>query len=228
MRVRNILDAESYAPLPTPAGERDPLSFDDGMPYRTRLEHERTSKQVDEVFHAATGTINGIPAAVAAMEFSFFGGSLGEAAGLQFLTVCKAAVQRGLPLVCFCSSGGARMQEGLVSLMQMARCTAAVSLLADASLPYMTILCDPCFGGVSASFAAQADIILAEPHARIGFAGGRVIEQASHGKLPAGFQTAEFILEHGMVDMICERKEIKSVVATLLGALEQEGHARSS
>jgi acetyl-CoA carboxylase carboxyl transferase subunit beta len=156
---------------------------------------------------------------LAIMDFGFLGGSLGSAAGELFAQGCELAVAERRALVAVSSSGGARMQEGIASLAQMARCTAGVSTVADAGLPYISVLADPCFGGVTASFAAQGDVILAEPGARIGFAGGRVIEQAAHEALPEGFQTAEFLLSHGMVDQVVDRRELRELVAGLLRAL---------
>jgi acetyl-CoA carboxylase carboxyl transferase subunit beta len=173
---------------------------------------------VDEVFTVARCTMGGVPVALACMEFEFLGGSLGSAAGETFARACEIAVAERRALVAVCSSGGARMQEGIVSLAQMARCTAAVSTVAAASLPYLAVLADPCFGGVTASFATQADVIVAEPGARIGFAGGRVIEQATHERLPEGFQTAEFLLGHGMVDMVVDRRGLRAVLCRLLQA----------
>ena len=143
------------------------------------------------------------------MDFGFLGGSLGSAAGEQFARACDLAVAERRALIAVCTSGGARMQEGIASLAQMARCSAGVVAVARAGLPYISVLADPCFGGVTASFAVQADVILAEPHARIGFAGGRVIEQASHDRLPEGFQTSEFLLAHGMVDAVVERGRLR-------------------
>jgi acetyl-CoA carboxylase carboxyl transferase subunit beta len=153
------------------------------------------------------------------MEFAFLGGSLGSVAGELFARACELAADERRALLGVCVSGGARMQEGIVSLAQMARCTTGTTLLANARLPYVSVLADPCFGGVSASFATQADVILAEPHARIGFAGGRVIEQAAHTRLPEGFQTAEFLLAHGMVDAVVPRAELRATAGRVLRAL---------
>jgi acetyl-CoA carboxylase carboxyl transferase subunit beta len=143
---------------------------------------------------------------------------LGSAAGEQFAQACEIAVEERRALIVVCTSGGARMQEGIASLAQMARCSVGVSMVAGAGLPYVSVLADPCFGGVTASFATQADVIVAEPGARIGFAGGRVIEQATHDRLPEGFQTAEFLLAHGMVDMVVDRRALRSVLVRLLAA----------
>jgi acetyl-CoA carboxylase carboxyl transferase subunit beta len=152
------------------------------------------------------------------MDFGFMGGSLGSAAGEAFAQACELAVAERRALVAVCTSGGARMQEGIASLAQMARCSVGTAQVAAANLPYIAVLADPCFGGVTASFATQADVIVAEPGARIGFAGGRVIEQATHDRLPDGFQTAEFLLAHGMVDMVVDRRALRSVLVRLLSA----------
>src|SRR5262249_24093781 len=153
---------------------------------------------------------------LAVLDFGFLGGSLGSAAGELFATACDAAAGEQRALVSVAASGGARMQEGIVSLAQMARCSGAVAPILGGELPYISVLGDPCFGGVMASFAAQADVILAEPGARIGFAGGRVIEQATHDRLPDGFQRAEFLLAHGMLDAVVERRHLRRRIGTLL------------
>jgi acetyl-CoA carboxylase carboxyl transferase subunit beta len=162
--------------------------------------------------------VGGIDSVLACMDFGFLGGSLGSAAGEIFVRGCDVAVDEGRALVAVCTSGGARMQEGIASLAQMARCSTGVRAVAAERLPFISVLADPCFGGVTASFAVQADVILAEPGARIGFAGGRVIEQATHDRLPEGFQTSEFLLAHGMVDAVVDRRALRRTVATLLDA----------
>jgi acetyl-CoA carboxylase carboxyl transferase subunit beta len=198
---------------------RDPLQFDDGARYEERLSDAQRKTGLHETFSVARASIVKQPAVIAAMDFAFLGGSLGSVAGEIFARACDIAVAEHRALVAVCVSGGARMQEGIASLAQMARCSDGIVTLAAAQLPYISILGDPCFGGVTASFATQADVILAEPKARIGFAGGRVIEQATHGKLPPGFQTSEFLLEHGMVDAVVDRREIKATIGSLLAAL---------
>ena len=200
-------------------GERDFLKFNDGIPYTKRLAAARDKTGLDEAFAIARASINGMPAVLACMDFGFLGGSLGSAAGELFVRGCELAVAEQRAMVAVCSSGGARMQEGIVSLAQMARCSSGVSMVSAARLPYVSVLADPCFGGVTASFAVQADVILAEPRARIGFAGGRVIEQATYDKLPDGFQTSEFLLEHGMIDAVVERGRLRTTLATMLSAL---------
>ena len=218
-RAAQLADPESLEPLESHLSDRDPLGFDDGRPYPARVAEARQKTGLTEAFLIARADVGGVPVILACMDFGFLGGSLGSAAGEQFLGGCELAVAEGRALVAVSSSGGARMQEGIASLAQMARCSAGVSMLSGAGLPYISVLADPCFGGVTASFAAQGDVILAEPGARIGFAGGRVIEQAAHEALPEGFQTAEFLLSHGMVDQVVDRRELRELVARLLHAM---------
>ncbi len=215
-RIEQLADAGTAELIIIDAGDRDPLGFDDGVPYPQRVVRARERTGLHEAFQIARASIGGNPAVLACMDFAFLGGSLGSGAGEIFAQGCAAAVAERRALVAVCTSGGARMQEGIASLAQMARCSSAVADLVTARLPYISILGDPCFGGVTASFAVQADVILAEPGARIGFAGGRVIEQATHDKLPDGFQTAEFLLAHGMVDAVVERGRLRDTLATLI------------
>ncbi|HEY4869997.1 MAG TPA: acetyl-CoA carboxylase carboxyltransferase subunit beta [Candidatus Dormibacteraeota bacterium] len=216
-RITQLADADSVETLQFDIAERDPLQFDDGVPYTDRLARARERTGLDEAFEVARATIEGMPVVLACMDFAFLGGSLGSAAGEIFARACEDAVSERRALVAVCTSGGARMQEGIASLAQMARCSVGVSMVSKAGLPYISVLGDPCFGGVTASFAVQADVILAEPGARIGFAGGRVIEQATHDKLPDGFQTSEFLLAHGMLDAVVDRRNLRDTIATLLG-----------
>lgn len=225
LRITQLADPDSVAEIDVDPGERDPLGFDDGVPYRRRLAEVRDATRLNDAFALASCTISGVPTVIAAMDFGFLGGSLGSAAGAMFLRACDVAVEERRALVAVCVSGGARMQEGIVALAQMARCTAGTLAVSQAGLPYLTLLCDPCFGGVTASFATQADVIFAEPGARIGFAGGRVIEQATHQKLPDGFQTAEFLLAHGMVDAVVARSRLRPTIGRVLRALTS-GRAR--
>jgi len=226
-RAAQLADPETLAPVEIELADRDPLGFDDGRPYPDRVADARARTGLTEAFLIARASVGGAPVVLACMDFSFLGGSLGSAAGELFSQGCELAVAEGRALVAVSSSGGARMQEGIASLAQMARCTTGVSLVASAGLPYISVLADPCFGGVTASFAAQADVILAEPGARIGFAGGRVIEQAAHEALPEGFQTAEFLLSHGMVDQVVDRRELRDLVARLLQPLTAGGQHES-
>jgi acetyl-CoA carboxylase carboxyl transferase subunit beta len=215
-RIAQLSDPKTVELMSTDVGDRDPLRFDDGVPYPERVELARERTGLDEAFLVARASLGGVPVVIAAMDFAFLGGSLGSAAGEIFARACEDSVADERALVAVCTSGGARMQEGIASLAQMARCSAGVAGVIAARLPYISVLGDPCFGGVTASFAVQADVILAEPGARIGFAGGRVIEQATHDRLPDGFQTAEFLLAHGMVDAVVDRRELKPAIARLL------------
>ena len=215
-RAHQLADGGTLEVVRMDIADRDPLGFDDGVPYPSRVAQARERTKLDETFLVATATVGSVPVVLACMDFGFLGGSLGSAAGEQFARACDIAVAQGRALIAVCTSGGARMQEGIASLAQMARCSAGVVAVGRARLPYISVLADPCFGGVTASFAVQADVILAEPHARIGFAGGRVIEQASHDRLPEGFQTSEFLLAHGMVDAVVERGVLRETVVRLL------------
>ncbi|HZS14798.1 MAG TPA: acetyl-CoA carboxylase carboxyltransferase subunit beta [Candidatus Dormibacteraeota bacterium] len=218
LRAQQIADRGTLDIVPITVADRDPLGFDDGVPYPQRVAQARAETGNDEVFTVARAGVGDVPAVLACMDFDFMGGSLGSAAGEAFAQACELAVAERRALIAVCTSGGARMQEGIASLAQMARCSVGTAQVANAGLPYVTVLADPCFGGVTASFATQADVIIAEPGARIGFAGGRVIEQATHDRLPEGFQTAEFLLAHGMVDMVVDRRALRSVLVRLLGA----------
>jgi acetyl-CoA carboxylase carboxyl transferase beta subunit len=216
-RIAQLADPRSIEHLDFPVGDRDPLEFNDGVAYPDRVAGARERTGIDEAFQVARVSIAEIPAVLACMDFAFLGGSLGSAAGEIFTRSCELAVAEHRALVAVCASGGARMQEGIAALAQMARCSTGVDAVMQARLPYISVLSDPCFGGVTASFAVQADVILAEPGARIGFAGGRVIEQATHDRLPDGFQTAEFLLAHGMLDAVIDRRQLRPTIARLLG-----------
>jgi acetyl-CoA carboxylase carboxyl transferase beta subunit len=218
-RAAQLADPGSLEALHHTLDDRDPLGFDDGAPYPARILAARADSGAQEAVVTARAAVDGVPTVLVCMEFGFLGGSLGSAAGELFARACELAVAERRALLAVCVSGGARMQEGIVSLAQMARCTTGTAMLAAARLPYVSVLADPCFGGVTASFATQADVILAEPLARIGFAGGRVIEQATHSRLPEGFQTAEFLLAHGMVDAVVPRAELRATAGRVLRAL---------
>jgi acetyl-CoA carboxylase carboxyl transferase beta subunit len=219
VRAGQLADMDTLAPLPAVVEQPDPLRFDDGIPYPARLRAARADTGANEAMVTGRAAVHGVPVVLACMEFGFLGGSLGCATGELFALACEVAAAERRAVVSVCLSGGARMQEGIVALAQMARCTAGTSLLAGARLPHVTILADPCFGGVTASFATQADVILSEPRARIGFAGGRVIEQATHDRLPDGFQTAEFLVAHGMVDAVVPRSQLRETLRRVLHAL---------
>lgn len=219
VRCAQVADAGTLSMVRMPfLQDRDPLRFDDGVPYVQRVRESRASTGLDEVFAVARASVGDVPSVLACMDFGFLGGSLGSAAGEMFARACEMAVAERRALVAVCTSGGARMQEGIASLAQMARCSVGVAQVSAARLPYVSVLADPCFGGVTASFATEADVLIAEPGARIGFAGGRVIEQATYSSLPEGFQTAEFLLARGMVDMVVDRRALRSVLIRLLSA----------
>jgi acetyl-CoA carboxylase carboxyl transferase subunit beta len=189
------------------------------MRYADRLEQARASAAEADALVAQTGRLHGLPVAVACFEYAFMGGSMGSAVGERFVQTVDAAREGRMPFVCITASGGARIQEGLYSLLQMSKTAAAVADLRRARLPFISILTNPTMGGVSASFAFLADIVIAEPGALIGFAGPRVIEQTIRAALPPGFQRAEFLLEHGFLDKIVPRKEMRATVAQLLRLL---------
>ena len=194
----------------------DPLNFKDTKPYKERLKQAQEQTGLTEAMLVAEGLLKDLQVLIAVMDFGFIGGSMGSVVGERFYRACKYASQKGLPLVAVITSGGARMQEGILSLMQMAKTSMGVGYLKEKGIPYITVLTDPTTGGVSASFAFLGDIIIAEPGALIGFAGPRVIEQTIKQKLPEGFQKAEFLLEKGMVDMVVHRKELKETLHRLL------------
>ena len=219
-RAQQLADLSSLSALDVDAGTRDPLLFDDGgVSYADRIVQVRQSTGMQEAIGAWRGVLGGTPCMLLCMDFEFLGGSLGSAAGELFVTACEVAASEGRAVIAVCTSGGARMQEGAAALGQMARCTVGVHMLADAGLPYVCVLTDPCFGGVTASFAALGDVIIAEPGARIGFAGRRVIQQAANEELPDGFQTAEFLAGRGMVDMVVDRRRLRAVLIDVLDAL---------
>jgi acetyl-CoA carboxylase carboxyl transferase subunit beta len=197
----------------------DSLGFVDSKPYPQRLQDYARKCGETDALVVMEGTLRRSPIVAAAFEFGFMGGSMGSVVGERFVLGVERALEKHIPFVTFASSGGARMQEGLLSLMQMAKTTAAVGLLEKARLPYISVLTDPTMGGVSASFAFMGDVVIAEPGALIGFAGPRVIEQTVREKLPEGFQHAEMLLEKGAIDMIVDRRDLRSVVADLVAIL---------
>jgi acetyl-CoA carboxylase carboxyl transferase subunit beta len=194
----------------------DPLSFIDTKPYSQRLRASASSTGLLDAIVCATGTIDGIETSVGSMEYGFIGGSMGVVVGEKITRAIERAIARRLPVVIVSCSGGARMMEGILSLMQMAKVSAALARLDREGLPYLSVLTDPTTGGVTASFAMLGDINIAEPKALIGFAGPRVIEQTIRQKLPEGFQRSEFLLEHGMVDLVVDRRELKATIGRLL------------
>src|SRR5215218_5655776 len=194
----------------------DPLQFVDTKPYAKRLESTIKSTGMQDAVLCATGRIDGIETSVAAMEYTFIGGSMGVVVGEKITRAIERAIARRLPVVIVSSSGGARMMEGALSLMQMAKISAALARLSQARLPYISVLTDPTTGGVTASFAMLGDVNVAEPKALIGFAGPRVIEQTIRQTLPEGFQRSEFLLSHGMLDLVVDRREMKATIGRLL------------
>ena len=212
-RIAQIIDDETFEETDSNLHTTDPIKFE-GYIQKIKLLEEKT--KIKEAVKTGIGKINGINVAIAVMDANFLMGSMGEAVGEKITRLIEKAIEKHLPLIIFCASGGARMQEGMVSLMQMAKTSAALSKLNKAGLLYISVLTDPTTGGVTASFASLGDIILAEPKALIGFAGPRVIEQTIKQKLPEGFQRAEFLLEHGFVDRIVERKDMKEELYRIL------------
>jgi len=218
-RFKFTFDEAEYEVLPTPAVFEDPLKFSDGKSYKDRLAAARKATGEQDAMAIAFGKVGGVPAVALVQDFAFMGGSLGMAAGEGFIAAAEAAIERQVPLVAFTAAGGARMQEGALSLMQMARTTLAINAMKDAGLPYVVVLTDPTTGGVTASYAMLGDVHLAEPGALIGFAGPRVIEQTIRETLPPGFQRSEYLVEKGMVDRVTPRKELPAVLGSILGTL---------
>ncbi|WP_052002640.1 acetyl-CoA carboxylase, carboxyltransferase subunit beta [Microvirga sp. BSC39] len=214
-RLTLIFDEGQWTDVPVPDGESDLLKFRDTKRYTERLKEARTKTGLADAIKVGTGTVEGLPMTVAAHDPDFIGGSLGVAAGEAFITGAETAIERGTPYVVFTASGGARMQEGILSLMQMARTTVLIQRLRERKLPYIVVLTNPTTGGVTASYAMLGDVHMAEPGALIGFAGPRVIEQTIREHLPDGFQRAEFLKEHGMVDMVVHRHDLRSTLARL-------------
>jgi len=198
------------------------LKFKDSRKYRDRLSSAQKATGEKDALLSMQGTLQGLPVVAVAFEFKFMGGSMGAVVGERFVRAAQLCLDRGLPLICFSASGGARMQEALFSLMQMAKTSAALARLAEAGIPYISVLTDPTMGGVSASFAMLGDINIAEPRALIGFAGPRVIEQTVRETLPEGFQRSEFLLEHGAIDLIVDRREMSVKIANLLAILMKQ------
>jgi acetyl-CoA carboxylase carboxyl transferase subunit beta len=218
-RLRYTFDEGQYERIASPVTPDDPLHFPDVKPYPDRLKASRKATGEQDALTIGYGTIRGQPAVVAVQDFAFMGGSLGVAVGEAFVKAAQEAVGRRAPFIIFTASGGARMQEGTLSLMQLARTTLALNEVKAAGLPYIVVLTDPTTGGVMASYAMLGDVHIAEPNALIGFAGRRVIEQTIRETLPAGFQRAEFLVERGMVDMVVARKELPDVLSSVLKTL---------
>ena len=232
-RFAALFDDGLHEKLPAPEVPQDPLRFRDDKRYADRLKEYRTKTGQSDALTAAKGTLDGLPVVIAVQSFEFMGGSLGLATGAALVAAMRIAVAEKRPFILVVSSGGARMQEGILSLMQMPRTTVGVDMLNEAGLPYIVVLTDPTTGGVSASYAMLGDIQIAEPNALIGFSGPRVIEQTIRERLPEGFQRAEYLLEHGMLDMIVHRRDLKDTLSRVLRLLLKQaapqrgnGHAK--
>ncbi len=218
-RLDLFLDVEGRYEIGADIQPVDSLKFKDTKKYSDRLKDAQTETGETDALMVMQGSVLNIPVVVAAFEFRFMGGSMGSVVGERFVEAVQLCCEQNLPFICFCASGGARMQEGLLSLMQMAKTSAALTQLAACKLPFISVLTDPTMGGVSASFAMLGDVIIAEPGALIGFAATRVIEQTVRQTLPEGFQRAEFLLEHGAVDMIVDRRQMREKLASLMTLL---------
>jgi acetyl-CoA carboxylase carboxyl transferase subunit beta len=215
-RLELLLDDEPWTELDSELASSDPLHFTDTKPYAQRLKDAQHKLGMNDAILTAEGHLNGRPVICCSMEFSFIGGSMGAVVGEKVARAIERSLARKIPLIIVSCSGGARMMEGVVSLMQLAKVSAALALLDEAGLPFISILTDPTTGGVTASYAMLGDLNIAEPGALIGFAGPRVIEQTIRQKLPEGFQTAEFLLEHGFLDAVVPRKELKPYISQAL------------
>ena len=220
-RIETILDKEKRKEIGTQIQPLDTLKFNDTQSYADRIKSSQKDLNEKDAIVVMQGLIEGKPVVVAAFEFKFMGGSMGSVVGEKFVRGIQAAIKAKAAFICVSASGGARMQEGLLSLMQMAKTSAALTKLSEAKLPFFSILTDPTMGGVSASFAMLGDIIIAEPKALIGFAGPRVIEQTVREKLPEGFQRSEFLLTHGAIDMIVDRRDMKKKLVNLISKLSK-------
>lgn len=217
-RLAQLLDAEGQFEVGANVQPIDPLKFKDSKSYAERIKESQKAVGETDALIVMQGSIKAIPVVIAVFEFKFMGGSMGSVVGERFARGVQTAIDNKMAFVCISSSGGARMQEGLLSLMQMAKTSAALTQLSNAGLPYISVLTDPTMGGVSASFAMLGDVIMAEPQALIGFAGPRVIEQTVRETLPDGFQKSEFLLEHGAIDLIVDRREMRNKLASLLSS----------
>lgn len=221
-RLDYFLDPESAEEIAGGLEPQDPLKFRDSKRYRDRISQAQKQTGEKDALVAATGTLLGRPVVVCAFEFKFMGGSMGSVVGERFCRAAAVAAETRAPLISFSASGGARMQEALFSLLQMAKTSSALAILGEKGVPFISVLTDPTTGGVSASLAMLGDVNVAEPKALIGFAGPRVIEQTVRQKLPEGFQRSEFLLEHGAIDMIVDRREMREALADLIAKLEHK------
>lgn len=221
-RLQAFLDPEGRTEIAREVEPVDALKFKDSRKYPRRLKDAADATGETEALIVMSGTVHWISVVAAAFEFDFMGGSMGSVVGERFVRGVEAAIEQKAPFICFSASGGARMQEGLLSLMQMAKTNAALTRLAQARLPFISVLTDPTMGGVSASFAFLGDVVIAEPGALIGFAGPRVIEETVRVKLPEGFQRAEFLQDKGALDFICDRRQLRGKIATILAMLQHQ------
>jgi acetyl-CoA carboxylase carboxyl transferase subunit beta len=221
VRLKSMFDAGEYETIALPQAPVDPLKFRDERRYTDRLKEAKQKTGAEDAILAGSGTLDGLPLIITVQDFSFMGGSLGMAAAEGLITSMRAAVEKKAPYVLFASSGGARMQEGILSLMQLPRTTIAVRELREEKLPYVVVLTNPTTGGVTASYAMLGDVHIAEPGALVGFAGPRVIEQTIREKLPEGFQRAEYLQDHGMVDMVVHRHQIRDTVSRVIRLLSK-------
>jgi acetyl-CoA carboxylase carboxyl transferase subunit beta len=226
-RIALLADPDSFEEWDAGLRPEDPLNFSDGSgSYPDKLRNTQKKSGEPEALVTGRATIDGQSFALAVCDFDFLGASMGSVFGEKFVRAAERCADQGLPLLSVNASGGARMHEGIFSLMQMPKTIAALSRLGAARVPHISLLTDPCYGGVTASYATVADVVMAEPRAQIGFAGARVIEQITKQKLPEGFQTAEFLLEHGMIDLIVDRTSLRATVSTLIGHYARAGDAR--
>lgn len=221
-RLNWLLDSEGRFEIGSEILPVDTLKFKDQKKYSDRLVEAKKKTDEDDALIVLQGSIHALPVVTAAFEFNFMGGSMGSVVGERFVRGVQVALEQQCPFICFSASGGARMQEGLLSLMQMAKTSAALTQLSEAKLPFISVLTDPTMGGISASFAFLGDVNIAEPGALIGFAGARVIQQTVRETLPDGFQRAEFLLEHGAIDMIVDRRQMRDQLATLITLLTKQ------
>lgn len=224
-RLESFLDEGERVEIATNLKPVDRLKFKDSKKYKERMQQAQKKTGENDALLAMEGTINGLPVVVASFDFSFMGGSMGSVVGEKFVRAAQISLDKKIPFICFTASGGARMQEGLLSLMQMAKTSAILAQLSKQSVPYIAVMTDPTMGGVSASLAMLGDINVAEPKALIGFAGPRVIEQTVRETLPDGFQRSEFLVEHGAVDMIIDRRDMRNRLASMLSMLQKRSAA---
>ncbi len=218
-RIKLFVDEGSFVEIDSGLASNDPLNFKDKIPYRDRLEENRQKSGLEEAAISGEAMVEGFPVIMVIMDFAFMGGSMGSVVGEKIMRAAESALEKKIPLITVASSGGARMQEGIFSLMQMARVSAAIAKLNESGILYISILADPTFGGVTASFAMLGDVIIAEPRSLIGFAGPRVIEQTIKQQLSEDFQRAEFLLDHGLIDIVVDRKALKKTIAQIIGLL---------